>query len=196
MASSRMSPAFSFPAGLATAVWKEKSKPRVSPARTRLPYLGLCLGMQVATIEFARNVCGIDNANSTEFDQNSLGSGHLLARRTTRRPKQRRQHAARDLADQNSTGTLAEKIYGKDEVLGAPSSSLRVQHEISRPDARERLRDFRNIARWLARRVGRVARSSLFPGLPISPRISKQTKQTAPALQRVYPGCIGASGLV
>src|SRR5438045_5372362 len=37
----------------------------------KLPYLGLCLGMQVATIEFARNVCGITNANSTEFDQYS-----------------------------------------------------------------------------------------------------------------------------
>src|SRR5947207_6402942 len=34
-----------------------------------VPYLGLCLGMQVATIEFARNVCGIKNANSTEFDK-------------------------------------------------------------------------------------------------------------------------------
>ncbi len=35
----------------------------------RLPFLGLCLGMQVATIEFARNVCGLSDANSTEFDQ-------------------------------------------------------------------------------------------------------------------------------
>src|SRR5205807_4668864 len=34
-----------------------------------IPYLGLCLGMQVATIEFARNVCGIKDANSTEFDK-------------------------------------------------------------------------------------------------------------------------------
>lgn len=33
-----------------------------------IPYLGLCLGMQIATIEFARNVCGLDDANSTEFD--------------------------------------------------------------------------------------------------------------------------------
>jgi CTP synthase len=32
-----------------------------------IPYLGLCLGMQIATIEFARNVCGLKNANSTEF---------------------------------------------------------------------------------------------------------------------------------
>jgi CTP synthase len=35
---------------------------------TRTPFLGLCLGMQVATIEFARNVCDLENANSTEFD--------------------------------------------------------------------------------------------------------------------------------
>ncbi len=34
----------------------------------KVPYLGLCLGMQVATIEFARNVCGLEGANSTEFD--------------------------------------------------------------------------------------------------------------------------------
>jgi CTP synthase len=38
-------------------------------ARTqRKPYLGLCLGLQVATIEFARNVLGLEDANSTEFD--------------------------------------------------------------------------------------------------------------------------------
>jgi CTP synthase len=38
-------------------------------ARTRgIPYLGLCLGMQVATIEFARNVLKLPGANSSEFD--------------------------------------------------------------------------------------------------------------------------------
>lgn len=34
----------------------------------KVPYLGLCLGFQMAVIEFARNVCGLHNANSTEFD--------------------------------------------------------------------------------------------------------------------------------
>jgi CTP synthase len=37
----------------------------------KVPYLGLCLGFQMAVIEFARNVCGIPNANSTEFDPGS-----------------------------------------------------------------------------------------------------------------------------
>ena len=34
-----------------------------------IPYLGLCLGMQLAVIEFARNVCNIKDASSTEFDE-------------------------------------------------------------------------------------------------------------------------------
>jgi CTP synthase len=37
----------------------------------KVPYLGICLGMQVATIEFARNVAGLANANSTEFEPDS-----------------------------------------------------------------------------------------------------------------------------
>ena len=34
-----------------------------------IPFLGICLGLQCAVIEFARNVCGLDNANSTEFNK-------------------------------------------------------------------------------------------------------------------------------
>ena len=45
---------------------------KISAARyareNKVPYLGICLGMQVATIEFARHVAGLKEANSTEFD--------------------------------------------------------------------------------------------------------------------------------
>jgi CTP synthase len=37
----------------------------------KVPYFGICLGMQCAVIEFAQNVCGLKNANSTEFDANT-----------------------------------------------------------------------------------------------------------------------------
>lgn len=37
----------------------------------KVPYLGICLGMQLAVVEFARNVAGLTNANSTEFDANA-----------------------------------------------------------------------------------------------------------------------------
>ncbi|MHB1743518.1 MAG: glutamine amidotransferase-related protein, partial [Acidobacteriaceae bacterium] len=33
-----------------------------------IPYFGICLGMQTACLEYARNVCGLDGANSSEFD--------------------------------------------------------------------------------------------------------------------------------
>lgn len=36
-----------------------------------IPFLGICLGMQIALIEYARNVCGLKNANSREFDDES-----------------------------------------------------------------------------------------------------------------------------
>ncbi len=39
--------------------------------KNNVPYLGICLGMQIAVIEFARNVCGLADANSGEFDENS-----------------------------------------------------------------------------------------------------------------------------
>ncbi len=37
----------------------------------KIPFLGICLGLQCAVIEFARNVCGISEANSSEFSQNT-----------------------------------------------------------------------------------------------------------------------------
>ena len=37
----------------------------------KIPFLGICLGLQCAVIEFARNVCGISDANSSEFSQNT-----------------------------------------------------------------------------------------------------------------------------
>jgi CTP synthase len=42
----------------------------INYARTHnIPFLGICLGMQLAVIEFARNVCGLPNASSTEFNE-------------------------------------------------------------------------------------------------------------------------------
>jgi CTP synthase len=37
----------------------------------KVPYFGICLGMQIAVVEFARHVAGLENANSSEFDQNT-----------------------------------------------------------------------------------------------------------------------------
>jgi CTP synthase len=83
----------------------------------KIPYLGLCLGMQIATIEFARNVCGIKNANSTEFDKNAAEPVISLLEE---------QHGVRNKGGSMRLGTwptkivhgtLAAKIYGRDDVM-------------------------------------------------------------------------------
>jgi len=83
----------------------------------KLPYLGLCLGMQVATIEFARNVCGIANANSAEFDQTS--SDPVICLLDEQREVTNKGASMRlgTWPTKIQPGTLAEKIYGSDEVL-------------------------------------------------------------------------------
>jgi CTP synthase len=82
-----------------------------------IPYLGLCLGMQVATIEFARNACGIKNANSTEFDKNTKAPVISLLEE---------QRGVKNMGASMRLGTwptkiaedtLAEKLYGSTEVM-------------------------------------------------------------------------------
>ena len=84
--------------------------------RNRIPYFGICLGMQVAVIEFARNVCGLHDAHSTEMEpetaypvidlmaeQKSIqamgGTMRLGAYECTVKP-----------------GTLGHRIYGQEKV--------------------------------------------------------------------------------
>jgi CTP synthase len=83
----------------------------------KIPFLGLCLGMQVATIEFARNACGIKDANSTEFNKNTKEPVISLLEE---------QRGVKNMGASMRLGTwptkiakdtLAEKIYGSTEVM-------------------------------------------------------------------------------
>ncbi len=83
----------------------------------KIPYLGLCLGMQVATIEFARDVCGIQGANSTEFDKNAKDPViSLLEEQRDVRNKGASMRLG-TWPTKIAKGTLAEKIYGESEVM-------------------------------------------------------------------------------
>jgi CTP synthase len=83
----------------------------------KIPFLGLCLGMQVATIEFARNVCGIKGANSTEFDKNAAEP--VISLLEEQRGVRNKGGSMRlgTWPTQIVPGTLARKIYGHDEVM-------------------------------------------------------------------------------
>ena len=88
----------------------------------RIPYLGICLGMQVATIEFARHVAGLSEANSTEFDPDTPQPViALIDEWLDRDGSIQKRDASSDLGGtmrlgaQSSDvkpGTLAHRIYG------------------------------------------------------------------------------------
>ena len=88
----------------------------------KIPYLGICLGMQLATIEFARNVCGLEGANSTEFDQDTphpvvalitewLDRTGMVERRTGDSDLGGTMRLGAQKVPVNA-GTLASEIYG------------------------------------------------------------------------------------
>jgi CTP synthase len=83
----------------------------------KIPYLGLCLGMQVATIEFARNACGIKDANSTEFDKNTKEPVISLLEEQRGVKNMGASMRLGTWPTKIAKGTLAEKIYGSPEVM-------------------------------------------------------------------------------
>lgn len=80
---------------------------------TGTPYMGICLGMQVAVIEFARNVLGIKNANSTEFDANCTPVINIMPDHTGDMGGTLRLGAYPCVIAPN---TRAAKIYGTDKI--------------------------------------------------------------------------------
>jgi CTP synthase len=82
----------------------------------KVPYFGICLGMQTACVEFARNVCGLADANSSEFDP---ATPHRVIY------KLRELRGVEELGGtmrlgawtcKIEPGTLAHKVYGKAEI--------------------------------------------------------------------------------
>ena len=93
----------------------------------KIPYLGICLGMQVAVIEFARNVAGMKGANSTEFDQNTeypviglITEWKDASGNTEKRDENSDLGGTMRLGGQEShlvAGSKAREIYGKDVIF-------------------------------------------------------------------------------
>ncbi|HHN66195.1 MAG TPA: CTP synthase [Nitrospirae bacterium] len=93
----------------------------------KIPFFGICLGMQCAVIEFARNVCGIKGANSTEFDINTPAPVIYLMERWYDFRKGRVEVRSHD-SDKGGTmrlgaypcilteGTFAYEAYGRKEI--------------------------------------------------------------------------------
>ncbi|MPZ43586.1 MAG: CTP synthase [Betaproteobacteria bacterium] len=91
-----------------------------------IPYLGICLGMQLAIIEFARNVAGLSGAHSTEFDPQSahpvialITEWHTRDGQTELRTAESDLGGTMRLGGQECTlaeGSVVRAIYGKDTI--------------------------------------------------------------------------------
>ncbi len=82
----------------------------------RVPFLGICFGMQMAVIEFARHVCGLEGANSTEIDEHTPHPViHMMSeqRRVTYKGGTMRLGAYECIVKENS---LAYRLYGKRRI--------------------------------------------------------------------------------
>jgi CTP synthase len=92
-----------------------------------IPYLGICLGLQCAVVEFARNVCGLAKASSTEMNPDTPDPVIGLITEWLDETGQRELRGENDdlggtmrLGAQRCnlvSNTLARKLYGKDEIL-------------------------------------------------------------------------------
>lgn len=81
-----------------------------------IPYLGICFGMQLAVIEFARNVCGLEGASSTEFGE----TPHPVIALLPEQEKVRQMGATMRLGNYPAyllEGTLAHRIYGTTDIV-------------------------------------------------------------------------------
>ncbi len=93
----------------------------------KIPYLGICLGMQVALIEYARNVAGLQNANSTEFDPDTKYP--VVALITEWKDESGKVEKRTDKSDLGGTmrlggqlchlqsGSKVRELYGSDDIV-------------------------------------------------------------------------------
>ena len=73
------------------------------PRTQGIPYFGICLGMQIAVMSYARNVLGYEDANSSEFDSGFHASGHRPDGEPAGRFQQGRYDASGRLSVQDSS---------------------------------------------------------------------------------------------
>ena len=82
----------------------------------KMPFLGICLGMQMTVVEFARNVLGIEDADSAEFDENSKNPLIHIMEEQKGIDKKGGTMRLGAYPCVLKEGSLANKVYGKGEI--------------------------------------------------------------------------------
>ncbi len=155
----------------------------------QVPYFGICLGMQTACIEFARNVCGLRDANSSEFDP---AAQHRVIY------KLRELLGVEEMGGTMRLGAwtcilqpdslAAARLRRRHRDQRAPPPSLRVQPRVRSAAHRRRTADLGYHARLNLRRDRRTPRPPLFPRLPVPPRVQVEASRAPSAIPRIRQG--------
>jgi CTP synthase len=188
------------PAALANAAPKARSSAANSPAKSKVPYLGICLGMQMAVIEAARNLAGVPNAGSEEFDHEKGGEtlypgGLSPEGMGAGQPHRRRK------ADDAKGGTMrlgaytanlkparSGRIYGGTVIEERHRHRYEVDIQVSRPAGKMRPDLLRHVARRPPARDRRGEGPPLVHRRAVPPRAEVETLRPASAVRRFREG--------
>ena len=153
-----------------------------------IPYLGICLGMQIAVIEFARHIAGMEGANSAEFDpETPFPVVDLL-------PEQK------EVSDMGGTmrlgadpvklhdGTRALEIFGEAGDLQASPSPLRSEQPAADQARGQGAGLLRHLTGRAAGRDHRTSGPSFLRGLPVPPRVQLAAEPARAAVPGVHEG--------
>ena len=154
-----------------------------------IPYLGICLGMQVAVVEFARHVAGLEGANSSEFDPETPHPVIDLL------PEQK------EVEDMGGTmrlgadpvtlvdGSKAFAAYGERVVQERHRHRYEVNNQYRSQLVAKGLLVAGHVPGRAAGRGDRAARPSLVRGQPVPPRVQVAAEPAAAAVPRLRRRC-------
>ena len=173
------------PGGFGSRGWEGKILACRVAREDEIPYLGICLGMHVAVSEFARHVCGLDGANSTEMDPETPYPVIDLL------PEQKE---VEDLggtmrlgaqAVELAEGTRTREVYGEQVISERHRHRYEVNNALPAAAARRRPRRERHVPGRSPRRDRRAARPPVVRRVAVPSGVQVAPDASRTALPRV-----------
>ena len=150
-----------------------------------VPYLGICLGMQIAVSEFARHAAGMEGANSTEFDPETPISRDRSPAGAEGGPRHGRHDAPRRRPGQAARGHTGAGDLRRGRHLRAPPAPLRGQQPPAQAARAGRHDLQRHVARRPLGRGDRAERASLLRRVAVPPGVQVAAAAPAAAVPRL-----------